>query len=387
MERRYEATRAMMRDRGVDALVVYGDAGFAQANVRWLTNYAPSYVTYLVFFQDEAEPSLLLCGLSNHLQYVREVSEADAVDVLLPNPPSKVVDRLRAGGVDGGTVGIVGHSPRYALSIPHPHYETLTADLDAVLVDATAGFEALLAVKSESELDRIRRAAALTDRALEALRDAIKPGVRETDLRDALTRTYLESGGAHGMAFITAAPMADAEPGEGLPWHRPSGRQVERGDVVTTEMSASYRGYRSQVHRAFAVGQSPTAEYEALWDVAAATYESMLAAIEPGATATDVHRALEPIEASPYKLYDVALHGYGSGYHPPFVGTSASNYWPGGEDPVTAGWTFETDQVVVVQPNVVTADERCGLQLGSAVVVRDGGPEVLQAFPVAFEEA
>ena len=386
MDRRREAVREMMVSEGLDALVICGDAGFGGTHISYLTNYSPPFVSYFVFFRDPEANSLLLAGLSNHKQYVREVSEADDVDVMLPDPMQSVATRLDAGGVGDGTVGLVGHHPRYKQSLSYEQYDALQDAFGGELVDATVPFIHVVSRRSEPELERIRRAATLTDKGLETIADAAEPGVRETELQDALTRTYLETDGALGMAFITSAPMNDAEPGEPLPWHKPSKRKLQAGDVITTEMSASFAGYRSQVHRTFTVGTEPSDQYVDMWTVAKETYDAMLDAVQPGNTVADVHAALEPLEASPYKLYDVALHGYGSGYLPPYVGTSASNYWPGAEDPVTEDWTFEAGMVVVVQPNVVTTEERHGLQLGSAVIVTDDGPEVLQQYPLSIQQ-
>jgi hypothetical protein len=86
MDRRRGAVREMMRAEDLDALVVVGNAGFGQTHISYLTNYHPPFVSYVVFFQDPAQPSLLLAGLSNHKQYVREVADVDDVAVMLPDP-------------------------------------------------------------------------------------------------------------------------------------------------------------------------------------------------------------------------------------------------------------------------------------------------------------
>lgn len=400
MDRRQEVVRDLLDERDADALVVYGNAGFEQVNLAYLADYRPPFATYLVFFADPDEPTTLFVGVSNHVQYVREVAAVEDIEVMLPDPAAKVARRLaegrvggdagrrRAGGrgdTGGDRVGIVGYGSRYDLSIPHGHYETLTRELNAEFVDLTAAYEGATSVRSEEELDRIRRAAALTDAGMDAIREAAEPGVREVDLKKAMQRRYLDEGGAEGVTFISSAPMEGAEPGEPLPWKHPSTRRLREGDVITTETSGAVAGYRSQLHRPFAVGRAPTDTYADIFAVAAETYEAMVAALRPGNTVADVYDAVAPIEESEYKIYDVLLHGYGNGYQPPFVGTRSSNYWPGEDaaDPVTADWTFRENQVVVVQPNVVTKDERCGLQLGSAVVVGDS-PEVLQRYPVEF---
>lgn len=385
MERRRTAVREMMRERELDALLIAGDAGFAQTHISYLTNYRPPFVSYFLFFADPEPDSTLFVGLSNHKQYVRESSDADQVREMLPEPMTQIGSALATAGADE-RVGLVGHHPRYEQSLSYGHYDSLRQVLSGELVDVTPAFIDVVSVKSESELERIRRAASLTDRGLETIADVAEPGVRETELQDALTRTYLDTDGGPGMAFITSAPMEDAEPGEPLPWHKPSRRKIQDGDVITTEMSAEFGGYRSQVHRTFTVGCAPSQEYEDLWSVAKETYDEMLDVLVPGNTVTDLATAFEPIEASPYKLYDVGLHGYGNGYLPPFLGTDDSDYWPGIDDPVSGNWTFEEGMVIVVQPSVVTADERHGLQLGSAVVIRDGPPEVLQEYPLEIPE-
>jgi Xaa-Pro aminopeptidase len=279
-------------------------------------------------------------------------------------------------------VGIVGHHPRYGQGLSHEHYEALSGAIQGELVDATQTVIEVVSGKSEAELKRICRAAELTDLGLETIAETAEPGVTERELQDALTKRYLDTDGGLGMVFITSAPMEGAESGEPLPWHKPSSRELREGDVITTEMSAVHRGYRSQVHRTFVVGAEQSDVYGDLWETARTAYDRMLDAIQPGNTVRDVYDALGVIERSSYRLYDVALHGYGNGYLPPYVGTETSNYWPAEADPVTEGWTFRENQVVVVQPNIVTESECHGLQLGSAVIVREGGPEVLQKYPL-----
>jgi Xaa-Pro dipeptidase len=378
-DRRWRRLRSLLDDRDLEAVVVYADGGFAAHNVAYLSGYAPSFATYLVGFADPDEPPTLFVGLNNHLQYARERAAVDDLRTALPDPARQVADRLDAAGVS--RVGLAGYDARYDLSVPHGHYRTLVETLD--LVDVTVPYARLRATRSEAELRRVRRAATALDDAMAGLEAAAEPGRSERDLVDAL--------GADGearvsTAFLSSAPMAGARPGEPLPWKRePADRTVDAGDVVTTEVSAAYRGYASQIHRPLAVGQSPTETYRDLYAVAAEAYERLVDCLRPGATAADVYDALEPVVDSAFEGYDVALHGYGGGYGPPHVGT-AVDYWPHIDDPATEGWTFEAAEVVVVQPNVVTPDERHGLQLGTTVVVTEDGPDPLQEYPLRFTE-
>jgi Xaa-Pro aminopeptidase len=63
------------------------------------------------------------------------------------------------------------------------------------------------------------------------------------------------------------------------------------------------------------------------------------------------------------------VHGFVGGYLPPVLGARA---------PVP-DFTFEAGMTVVVQPNVVTRDERAGVQVGELLLVTDQGVERLHA--------
>ena len=386
-DRRRENVREMMDERDLDALLLYGDRGFHADPIDYLANYRPPFATYLAFFADPDEDSTLFVGVSNHLQYVREASVIEDLRPMLPDPARSVAERLREAGVGDGRVGVVGSDPRYDLWLPHRHVETFENELDGALVDATEAYTRLIAVAGDEELDLIERSASLLDDAMRAFEDAVEPGVTEQELKGVLQETVGKAGGGLGASFISSGPMEGAEPGAVLPWKQPSSREIETGDVVNTEISAGYRGYKTQIHRPYAVGEAPTATYEDIYDVTREAYEGVIDALQPGNGAEDVYDALAPIERSEYKIYDVAVHGYGGGYRHPFVGVENSNYWPGIEDPLTEAWTFEPGNVIVVQPTAVTEDERAGIQFGTTVVVREDGPEVLQEYPAEFVTA
>jgi Xaa-Pro dipeptidase len=380
-DRRRRRVRELLDARDLDALVVYADGGFETHGVAYLSNYRPSFATYLLVFADPDEPSTLLVGLNNHLQYAAERAVVDDLRPLLPDPPGRVADRLDDAGAT--RVGVAGYDARYDLSLPHDHHRALAARHD--LVDVTVDYARVVATLSGAELTRVRRAASALDAAMAGLEHTLEPGRTERDLVGALRDA--DDDADVSTTFLSTAPMADAEPGEPLPWKRqPADRTVASGDIVTTEVSASYRGYSAQIHRPYAVGEPPTETYRELYAVVEAALEGMLDAVDPGSTTAAVADAMAPILDSRFVGYDVALHGYGGWYGPPHVGDPDAAYWPGIDDPATEGWTFEPGEVLVVQPNAVTADERHGLQLGTTVVVTDDGAEPLQEYPRQFVE-
>lgn len=383
-ERRWTDLRELMVREGYDSVIIHGNTGFQSVNMEYLTNYDPPFTTYLVAFANPELAPIMFVGVSNHLQYVREISIIDDLRLMLPDPGEKLANSLQEKGIEEGRVGLVGFDPRYGLGMPYTHYRALGRRLSVDLVEATAPFIHLTSTKSGRELQRVRKAATYLDLGMEALAEAVQPGVSEHELHTALAKAVSHDDGGLNNAFISSAPMIGAEPGEPLAWKsEPSMRKLSSGDIITTETSASWGGYSSQIHRPYTVDAEPTAAYQEMFDLTRDVVAAMIDALRPGNTSYDVYSALNPIEQSRYKLYDVGLHGYGNGYLHPFIGTENTNYWPGADDPVTADWTFEQGMVMVVQPNVTTPDERQSLQLGTTVIV-DNPPENLQDYPLEF---
>jgi len=89
--------------------------------------------------------------------------------------------------------------------------------------------------------------------------------------------------------------------------------------------------------------------------------------------------AVQFIEDEGFSIYDDLLHGYGGGYLPPVLRTRATAHGP------IPDYTFQENMTVVVQPNVITRDERAGVQLGHLMRVTSSGCESMHAYPREFK--
>jgi Xaa-Pro dipeptidase len=385
MARRYGLARALMQAHGLGALVIFGNSGVSRgnmANPSWLSNHLDLHHCYLVVPLDVDEEPALYTGLTNHVPNAREVSDVPVVEWGGYAPAERVADRLRRVGVSRGRVGLVGVNATFAMGMPYAHHAVLRERLPNVeLVDATAAYARLRLVKSEEEVEWLRRAAGLTDRAILALAEGTRPGMTDVELVALAEAAFRPHAGMPRIMFLRSMAMDD--PNGCLPAQNPSRRRIERGDVVITEFSASYWGYTGQIQRPVFVGAEPTPEWRRIFDVALEAYERITAAIRPGATEGDTIRAGSVIGEAGYGIYDDLVHGYGVDIMPPIVDRSCVEFWPwDDEQPAPAGRTFDAGMAVVVQPNPITSDERMGLQLGDLTIVRDRGVERLHAVPL-----
>ncbi len=377
--RRYAEVRRRMRERGLDVLIVYGDSGSHgcnHANVKYLSNYQDPVASYVVF-PLRGEPALYISNRL-YLPYASRMSvvpETDAVDY---DPAGKVERRIRELGQEKGTIGLVGFRGILHASLPHGPVSHWHKTLErASFADATDLLAEVRAVKSQAELAWFRKGAALTDMAFEALEKKARAGMTDFQLAALIAGAYMPHGGGPQLIFIGSTSMA--RPHLIFPNQYPSHRTVRKGDIILTELSADYEMHAGQAHRPVTVGTKPTPIYQKLFEVAVEAHDRILRALRPGATEEDVRRAGSVIPEAGFTTFDTTFHGWGLLIEDPRVDVVATLIRrPQGKT------VFQEGMLMVIQPNVVTADGARGLQVGNLVEITATGARPLQKYPMKF---
>jgi Xaa-Pro aminopeptidase len=358
---RHAAARQLMREHGAAGLLVYG-AG-ASAEIQYLTEWPGTRESHLVV-PLEAEPRLFV-QLFNHAPNAGRVSVVPSAWGG-PDSADSVAAYLQEVGLAEGVVGIVG-------PLPVQHYLRLRERLPNLrLIDMTRPWRMLRAVKSDAEIERFRIAAEYTDRAMEALYEALTPGVTEHELAAAIEHSYRPVGGTIGIHFMASMPMH--APTTGVPAQIQTGRALQQGDVLITEISAGYGPYTGQIHRTYFLGCEPDATWCRLHEVAVEEYEHIQAVLRDGVTLEEVLDAAEYVHDAGFTIFDDLLHG--ANQYPPILKTRRTAH----SNPTT--FVFRENMVVVIQPNVVVDDNaRIGLQFGETVRITRTGTERLHRLP------
>jgi Xaa-Pro aminopeptidase len=210
------------------------------------------------------------------------------------------------------------------------------------------------------------RGAALSDAAIAALAEALRPGATDHEALARAEQAYVAQGGLHHIHYLGVTAMD--EPALSVPAQWPTGRLIGYRDVVTCEISAAAApDYAGQVLRTFTVGAPATALYAELHAVAAA-FDAVARKLVPGTRARELAAAGAIIEEAGFTGIDDLVHGFGGGYLPPVVPA------PGRRIPVP-DFALAAGMTLVVQPNVVTRDGRAGVQTGELLQVTEEGPE------------
>ena len=282
-----------------------------------------------------------------------------------PRAVTTALDLIAARGGLPDRIGLAG-------ALPFDQYQVLAGQVSEV-VDLNPACTGLRLVKSGEEVAALRRGAALSDAAIAALAQALRPGTTDHEVLASVEQAYVSRGGLHHIHYVGITPMDD--PALSVPAQWPTGRRVRPGDVVTCEISAAaVPDYPGQILRTFTVGAPPTALYSELHSVAAAAFDAVAAKLVPGTPARDLAAAAAVIQQAGFTGIDDLVHGFGGGYLPPVIAA------PGRQVPVP-DFVLAAGMTVVVQPNVVTRDGRAGVQTGELLLVTNDGPERLHDFP------
>jgi Xaa-Pro aminopeptidase len=360
MARRRTAIHEVIDGHGVSHLVLYGANRFGSA-VQWLTGWPVTREAAVVV--TPGEPDALFVQFHNHLPNARRLARDADVRWGGPSTVTAVVEELARRAPRDAAIAVAG-------PLTASQRDAIAASFRSV-VDLSGPVTALRLVKSAEELGWIRIGAELSDRAIEALRREVVPGVSEQDLAAIVEGAYLARGGVNHIHYFGVTSM-DA-PDRAVPAQFPSERRIAAGDVLTTEISASYWDHPGQVLRTFTVAADPTSLYRELHDVAQAAFDAVATVVRDGAHVEEAIEAATVIEDAGFTTYDDLVHGFVGGYLPPVLGSRSRTLEPPPDMVFRAGMT------VVIQPNVITPDERAGVQTGELVHVTADGVERLHA--------
>jgi Xaa-Pro aminopeptidase len=319
-EGRVEKVRRLMRERGLDGLVVHGTRA-ERAPVRYLSNFEDYYSGDTLIVIPLAGPVGLTTNAVMHGEpmhsgiqdtWIRDVRCAPhprTVDYQTTTIYDHLEDFLTERGLVQGTVGISGEYAYHAREFLKKRFPGLTQVEAAPIIG-----EAMMR-KSDAEVALMKEVALMSDAGIVALMKAAKPGVSEHDLA-AEANYALFKAGAEDTAFPIAACGG---PRSGFKHVVPSARRLQAGEIAFTDLGARLKGYCSDTARGKVVGDAPTSEQRRFLNAQIDIVHATIAMIKPGVRIGDVAaRAAEMAKEFGYEeWFYFRGHGIGATTHIP----------------------------------------------------------------------
>jgi len=383
--RRYAALRAKMREHKLDAVIVPGGPSHWSfgGGMTWLTGHWEWHaLSSYVLVPLDGEPTLIFSMGGTHAECVRRLVAPALSDVRHSRGgryAEVMVERLKELKLERGRIGLVEIDPRHKDYMPVNQYNDLRAGLpEAEIVFTRSLIHELVVIKSQEELDCVRVAGVLCQRAMEAMVEAAKPGATEADLRAAAGNAMLQKGGDIDFLIIGSTPMD--QPALFFGNQRPSMRKLKRGDIVIMELAAGYRGYTAQIGSPICLGE-PTEMVKRFWnEITLPGYQRIVQEIRPGNPIDNVRLAAQFFRQKGVQTRPTQIHGID-------IVTATPHVFAERTEAREADKVFRPGMVTMAEPNPITADGMFGIFLGHTFIVTETGHEVVDAFPLEIAVA
>ena len=378
--RRYAALRDKMREHKLDAVIVPGGPSHWSfgGGMTWLTGHWEwhALASYVLVPLNEA-PTLIFSMGGTHAEAVRRQVAPALSDVRQSRGgryAEVMVERLKEIGLTRGRIGLVEIDPRHKDYMPVNQYNDLRTGLpEAEIVFTRSLIHELVIIKSAEELDCVRKAGVLCERAMAAMVAAAKPGATEADLRGAAGSAMLQGGGDIDFLIIGSTPMANPAMFFGNP--RPSERKLGKGDIVIMELAAGYRGYTAQIGSPICLGP-PTEMVRKFWEeITLPGYRKIIAEIKPGNPIDNIRIAAQFFRQKGVQSRPTQIHGID-------IVTATPHVFAERTEAREADKVFLPGMVTMAEPNPITADGMFGIFLGHTFIVTQDGHEVVDKFPL-----
>lgn len=353
---------------GLDACLVHGnEADFA--NVRYLSEYWPTFEAGGVFVPAEGKPILLIGPESENYAKGRSVipdimKMVEYRESAEPNYPGIAVahypDVVKASGCKKlKKLGLAGYSV-----MTLPVYMSLQAELPGVeLIKADQTLLPLRFIKSANELKCMRRAFEIGELAIDAILAEVKPGMTEFQVIGIAQREIYKHGGeyeGHALYCFCGDHTNNAI-------CRPTSNKLIKNEVIQLNIGARVGGYSSSVGLPFSIGKLP-ARKKRLVEFGLVAHEKTMELMAAGKPAAAV-----------VKKYEDWVKKQGFGKYMLYGPCHAIGMMEVEQPWMESVSTYDLQENMTFQVDTFFYDKDFGLRWENGVVVRKGGVEKLSS--------
>jgi Xaa-Pro aminopeptidase len=283
LDRRYANVRAAMADHDLDALVVSGSeyTGFEGA-VTYLSGFQIVHRYAYVVVPGQGEPFVVF---PSEARYVGEHGTAGIEQVFHDRPGAHIAEHARATG--WRRIGVYGLD--YVMAVRD--HQAL-AGLDLVPFDVE--FDLARSVKSQAELKSVRDSVRINERGFQIFLERYEPGKTAAEVMAAAEDWFVAEGcGRLTMNMVLTG--TDAETGSfARPEFKIARREEVLGRFLLPSLEIAGPGMHwVEVSRAIAApGAKLSGDTERMLDAYVEYFEAARAAMRPGVTCHELHRAV-----------------------------------------------------------------------------------------------
>jgi Xaa-Pro aminopeptidase len=317
LERRWKASREVMRENKVDFLLMRQDEEFLGGYVKRFTDLPARHsYPYSVIFPVDGEMTLISVGPpppaepSPPAWAVRGAKRLSAAYFASVHYTSTYDAELAVGVLKEkkrATIGLVGRS-----FIPITFYEYLRKHLVGYkFVDMTDQIDQIKVIKSPEEMELIKKTAILQDVTMQQVRNFLKPGRRDLEVHADVLHSVMVQGSERQLILCASGPQDRPVPFQGRHYQN---RIIKDGDQFSILIEVNGPGgFYTELSRTFSIGK-PSQQLQDAFGVALEAQKLTLSLLKPGANPKDIIEANNEFLQKRGYNPERRLYAHGQGY-------------------------------------------------------------------------
>ena len=260
---------------------------------------------------------------------------------------------LEREGLTGKVIGVNSTAPAFSVL-------DIAAKANIKFVNAKPLFEEVRIIKTSEEIENLRISASIADKAFSEVIKFIKPGIKESDVKEFIFASMIKNGGTKPWALV--ATGSNSSYGH----YMGSERVIETQDVVLLDIGCTYNDMCSDMSRMVFVG-GISDENRKIYETCRKSTEAAEAAAVEGAFIPDIDKvAREVIDNTEYGEYFFHRLGHGIGY----MGHEAPDIKASNPRKLEKGMCFSIEPGINIPGKV-------GMRVEDIVAITENGTEIL----------
>lgn len=282
---RIRKIREMMKDHDLSGLAVYSyPSGVERAgHLTYLSGFLNLFGGDAVMLLPiDGEPTLIFDGCLHQEpmhSYIWTTWIKDVYPSTRDNLPFNIHSWIKDRDLENRRMGIVGEQ-----MLPYDIWQHIRSSVpDVNWVKMSQNFNDIQKIKSEREMQLMRKVCSMTNEGMRAGVEAVTSGISESEIASKINGE-IAAQGAHGLNFTS---LVVSGPRAGLKHSPPTPRRVQDRDLIYIDIGAKYYGYGADMSRVVVVG-NPNREQEEVLGYVRDAYYTILDVIKPGVSVTEI---------------------------------------------------------------------------------------------------
>lgn len=372
---RVHALRNIMVREKTDAIITYAN-NCSPGNVQYFSNFQLNFAygaasAIMVFSQASEEPSLLI---SSYPEWNKAKLGREAFPILdthvrySNNYANDILEILGQNRI--GVVGVGGMQ-----AFPAGIYQELRSSLPKVQFKNAQGLiDELRGIKSQNEIELLRKSGSVAGEAMQKALDAISEGKKEREVA-IVAEVAMRKAGAQTLVWFPH--VASGKERTLFIELVTSERTIEKGDFVIVDVGARLDGYCSDMTRTRVCGKPTTAQKD-LFETVLQIYRKALDTVRPGVSAYHVHETAEQVaKEAGYTL----IPPIGGGWVGHGVGVDCNERPAFREE--FKDIKLKPNMVFTVEPGIYLPGVG-GVRIEDTLRVTENSPEILTKCPISL---